>query len=402
MNDSEHRFRNVMRFLVVGGVLLLSACTGTGEVTSALPATQPAATSTASPTTTATAEVQRIPYLTIFAPSEVEPMEMPERGIYLVEPDGDNLQRLTEAGRSYRYPQFSHDGAQIAYVVEDDDGSESLAVYRLDTQEAEILFEAGGEIVDFAWAPDSSRIALSVKTGENTAYLTLFDFESGVLDDQLEWEGALDSLSWSFDSNYLAFAGSEPVPEFATPRYEGPVTEVYLFNPAAGQLRQLTVTDGLSFIPAWSPAEYALAYEEKRAGLDSIQLVYPFAADIIPREIATLSFTRELVWSPDGKQIAYGGPTGASVVNVYDGTTKWLMYGVASYYPIDWSPDGRLVLVEVMCCAGRLAYIVDTEKIDEENPTEAWSQHPVQLNEAQWSPVEDLIVFTNLWVPTEP
>lgn len=412
MKDSEHH----TRFLVVCGVFLLSACTGT-DVTSTLPATQPEITSTSLPTPsliatstpTATPQPTRTREPTSTLPPDIEPLVGENWGIYLVEPDGENLQRLTEAGRNYRYPQFSHDGAWVAFIEEGDEDSESLIVYRLDTQEAETLFEAGGEIADFAWAPDSEQIAVLIQADENVAYLTMFELESRTLKEQLEWDGKLNSISWSYDGKYLAFAGSEPAPNLTPSLSDRPKTEVYLFDTVDGQLTQLTTTGGLAFEPAWSSVEYALAYGEKITDRSSgsLQLIYPFEADKAPTEIAWIPDIGPLIWSPDGEQIAYGGATGASVINIHDGVSSGLVWGVSTFFPTDWSPDSRMVLVEVWCCGLFNTNIIDTEKLIYGDPYAGRTQllgskieqNQFHLIESQWSPVEDLIVFSGYWYP---
>ncbi len=406
MNNIEYHFRNGMHFLVVGGMFLLSACAE--DNSSTLPTEQPSP-----PTATVTARPQPTPYLTATLPPDVESEVGEGWRIYLVEPDGENLQHLTESGKDYRYPQFSPDGAQVAFIEEGDEDYDSLVAYRLDTQKMEILFEVGGTIKDYAWAPGSERIAVLVQAEENIAYLTLFDFESGMLKDQLVWDGRLSSVSWSYDGKYLAFAGSEPALDFTPSMMERVRTEIYIFDMAEGQLTQLTATDGLSFAPEWSPTEYALAYIKRTIEIpvsDSLHLIYPYETDRIDSELAKMAFFFSLSWSPDGEQIAYGGGTSANAFNVHDGTNYELIGGAGSFSPTSWSPDSRIVVTGAWCCSQELVYLLDTEKIGSEDPAERWTrllgtkvkENHLLLVGARWSPVEDLIVFAGLWYPPMP
>jgi dipeptidyl aminopeptidase/acylaminoacyl peptidase len=55
------------------------------------------------------------------------------------------------------------------------------------------------------------------------------------------------------------------------------------------------------------------------------------------------------VWSPDGKQVAYGDVGGGIAVKAADGTAepKMLWQSKTNTWPLSWSPDGKLIVFRV-------------------------------------------------------
>jgi eukaryotic-like serine/threonine-protein kinase len=55
------------------------------------------------------------------------------------------------------------------------------------------------------------------------------------------------------------------------------------------------------------------------------------------------------IWSPDGRQVAYGDPGGGVSVKAADGTSapKAIWPAKTNVWPLSWSPDGKLILLRV-------------------------------------------------------
>jgi TolB protein len=242
--------------------------------------------------------------------------------IYLIQPDGSGLTRLTEESKVDADPAWSPDGRQIAFRSRRDgssdifvmgaDGSNlrnlirdrsdsmddefspvwnpdgetlalftdrfqppiggcwgSLGVHHLALmpvtggQENIRHFDAlpGGQ-ESFTWSPDGRNLILSSACSSNTHHLYRWDRET----DQVEGltDGPSNDLfpAWSHDGRQLAFSAT----------LEGR-TDIFLLELATGTLTNLTAHPAKDKYPTWSPDDSQIAFTTDRDGNEEIYVM---------------------------------------------------------------------------------------------------------------------------------
>jgi TolB protein len=214
--------------------------------------------------------------------------------IYIVNPDGSNLRRLTyeEAG----YPSWSPDGSQIVFSsrIEGD-----LYVINVHDGTSRKLIHTPGDDRNPIWSPDGSQIA----------YIS-FVHQDGIFGDRIfviNADGSNNQMlspefsaqgmpSWSPNSRYLAFIGRTP-----GERYDS----LYLadtYNPNA-PIRKLAENAYYSYTERWtmwSPDGRYLAFSARNAnGLYTVEIG---SGQI--RELANLMIMYP-VWQPRANSDGY-------------------------------------------------------------------------------------------------
>ncbi len=150
---------------------------------------------------------------------------------------------------------------------------------------------------------------------------------------------------------------------------------------AIGTASQVTADDGLEIDPALSPDGKLLAYAAGKATQMRI-----FIRPVAGGRTLTLSEGGTAVeyrprWSPDGSQILFLTPNGASVASALGGTSQHVASG-----PLDsaaWSPDGKRVLV-----ARAGALMIAATDGGGERPLATGS---FELHSCDWSPRNDWV-----------
>lgn len=158
------------------------------------------------------------------------------------QPDGcyRNMRRITSF-MSVRYPRWSPDGRQIAFIYSD---YNQLYVVDIDGGNLRSLARREG-LLWFSWSPDGSQILFASSLGIRTWRLALIDVASGQLHNIESQRNAVAPV-WSPDGSRIAFLG-------VTDRR----FNVYVMDRDGTNLRQLTGqgVDGYRF--DWSPADKA-------------------------------------------------------------------------------------------------------------------------------------------------
>ena len=146
-------------------------------------------------------------------------------------------------------PSISPDGLSVAFIS-DRDGPRSVYVMSVDDRGSARKLIEGERNVEFeelhllspaiAWAPDSRRVAMAVKSkGKDVIFL--IDVKSGDRE-KLSFDlDAIYSVDWSPDGSHLAFQG-----------IKGDMSDIYTYDLKKSELRNLTNDLFSDYDPKWA------------------------------------------------------------------------------------------------------------------------------------------------------
>ena len=149
---------------------------------------------------------------------------------------------LTDSSGAHdKWPSWSRDGSQIAFIS-DKSGEEELYLVPQDGSKPAEQITQGGAAMRYApeWAHDGKRIAFSDKDGK-LYVLTLADRKLVEIADSPR--GQIRDYTWSTRGNFLAFSMAN----------ENQFLSVFVWNAADGQIHRVTDQSFNSYNPAWDP-----------------------------------------------------------------------------------------------------------------------------------------------------
>jgi hypothetical protein len=217
----------------------------------------------------------------------------PRYHLYRMRPDGSDVVDLTptsdgEDGR------WSPDGTRIAFTSHRD-GNADIYLMNPDGSGVTRLTNNSADDTEPVWAPDGQRIAfVSTRTGGSNVYMMNADGSA---------VGALTGVaggfepSWSPDGNSIAFSRVVRLCQF-----DVCIADVFVVPAAGGTAYDVTRNSaGTAYDPAWSPDGSRIAYSQDRQlytvrpdGTGKTRISPdPAAQDVAP------------VWSPDGSKLVF-------------------------------------------------------------------------------------------------
>jgi dipeptidyl aminopeptidase/acylaminoacyl peptidase len=258
--------------------------------------------------------------------SQAEPVsDQMVSDLWMTSWDGQTTVRLTSTPRESEHaPRWSPDGRYLAFLSSRGDSADADQLWLLSRRggEAELASQIKTGIQDYAWSPDGRRMVLVIEDGDSVE-------TSSVVDSALIEVTDLDGRTTS----QAKTSGHKTEPPIVIDRfyfkedYTGYVRRkrkhLYLYDPAARDLRQLTQGPSDDLLPAWSPDGQYLVFCSKRAGDDPDRhanwdlYVIQAAPGAVARQLTTFpgpdnepDWESRPAWSPDGRNIAYlqGGP----------------------------------------------------------------------------------------------
>jgi Tol biopolymer transport system component len=167
----------------------------------------------------------------------------PITDLYLADPDGENLVRLTDnnaLGWVDTLPAWSPDGEKIAffrynYILGEafEGGPQGLWRYDVTAKEASLLYEMPVAVEDLppVWSPDGQYLAF-LEPLDGAHILRVMDLKSGELLGIGEVLGKKRTVTWSPDSRALAFTNLE----------EGRI-RMYILDIRSGELAEVMEAD---------------------------------------------------------------------------------------------------------------------------------------------------------------
>jgi Tol biopolymer transport system component len=85
------------------------------------------------------------------------------RDVYKIDLENGKADRLTQESALYSYPKWSSDGTHIAFIVNDRSNDQIQIMDANGKHSHPLTNTAFTDIVDFAWSPDSTRVAFTAR-----------------------------------------------------------------------------------------------------------------------------------------------------------------------------------------------------------------------------------------------
>lgn len=267
--------------------------------------------------------------------------EIEDSDIFLMNPDGSSQVNLTRKPGDYQELAWSPHGKRIAFISHG-----KLYDIRPDGSNRRMLTHGTGSDGNLAWSSDGTAMGFVRGTREReAARYGLYRMKAGGsgltrLADMPEGAG----VAWSPDLSKVAFCGSLDLPG----RWKH---DLYVMNvDGSGKVK---LAEDVSYEPpAWSPDGKSLAFV---AGSEDKSQVYTIRSDGTDRRrlTADAGHDRSLVWSRDGKKIAFVGDFTVGnrwrmhlfVVDPDGSEQIQITYEGPAWLPA-WSPDGKKIAFE--------------------------------------------------------
>lgn len=251
--------------------------------------------------------------------------------IYVMDFDGQNMQRITRNGVVNLQPQWSPDDRQIAFTSYQN-GNPDLYIADTTTGGLRRLSGRAGVNIGASWHPNGKNIIATLSPDGNSDIYQL-DARTGAIQQRLTKNPGIDvAASYSPDGSKIAFVSE---------RSGG--AQIYIMNADGSNPQRVSFAGKYNTDPVFSPDGTKLAYVSQTNNFD----VYTVNIDGtgLKRITQDQGTNEDPTWSPDGNYLAFRSTrTGSSQIwmSTADGVHQvQLSSGSGNYSSPDWSSPWR-------------------------------------------------------------
>jgi dipeptidyl aminopeptidase/acylaminoacyl peptidase len=288
--------------------------------------------------------------------------------VWVVPSGGGKAQQFTRGDKSASAPEWSPDGATLAFLSDrEKEGERQVWMIRADGGEAWSVTSHKGGVSGFHFSPDGKRLVLTAtdqpnkdeedrkKVKDDTmiidrdikmTHLWLFDLGKKEEKRLTEGDYTVSDPQWSPDSAHITYT-TRPTPKAD----DGDLDNVWLLTVASGEKKQMTNDDTSSQNARWSPDGKWIAYDCSERGAVSIDFVclLPESGGTPKRLTAKFELAAGTpVWSRDGRSIYFSTNTREAIevysADVSTGVVKQLTQRGGSTGISEISRDGRTLI----------------------------------------------------------
>jgi len=249
----------------------------------------------------------------VFTQREIKEDNNAQSALYLMNGDGSGVKQLTDMPGHEYLPDWSPDGARIAFVSSTQHAQQIYAI-NVDGSNLQQLTEATNPTFGPAWSPDGKKIVYALSTHTSSElYLMNADGSDAT---QLTSNGAYNGGGvWSPDGQQIAFHSSDANNN----------SDIYLINADGSGEKRLTVSSADEYSPAWSPDGRQIAFLSWE---DDVVDIYVMDVAAFGLQDTEESQRRNLThnhaleinspeWSPDGKTILFSANGHTTLPDLY-------------------------------------------------------------------------------------
>ena len=172
--------------------------------------------------------------------------------LYVLEPNGSVVTKLTDIGWADVEPAWSPDGRRIAFRS---DRTQDVDIFVMDADGSNVtqLTEAPGEDWTPTWSPDGSQLAFASKRDDSWD-IYVMDSDGSQVRKVTDGPGHHWLPDWSPDGSTLAFASS----------HQDDNWDIFTIGVDGTGIRQITDDPYIETEPVWSPDGSTLAFATKQ------------------------------------------------------------------------------------------------------------------------------------------